>query len=100
MIRRPPRSTLFPYTTLFRSNKQCLARVTTGSLQISRQRWPMQKRQFVCNEDLSRGRRGYHARLHLQPVFLIDLPPPSSSASASRRQLRENALSHCRDPLL
>src|SRR5260370_9359305 len=54
MIRRPPRSTLFPYTTLFRSNKQCLARVTTGSLQISRQRWPMQKRQFVCNEDLSR----------------------------------------------
>src|SRR5260370_28430160 len=28
MIRRPPRSTLFPYTTLFRSN-------TTKSLQIS-----------------------------------------------------------------
>src|SRR5260221_14056309 len=23
MIRRPPRSTLFPYTTLFRSPKQC-----------------------------------------------------------------------------
>src|SRR2546427_11552958 len=28
MIRRPPRSTLFPYTTLFRSN------VSTGALQI------------------------------------------------------------------
>src|SRR2546428_9038217 len=26
MIRRPPRSTLFPYTTLFRSNLRCLAR--------------------------------------------------------------------------
>src|SRR2546429_6269095 len=25
MIRRPPRSTLFPYTTLFRSNQQTLA---------------------------------------------------------------------------
>src|SRR5258708_1071008 len=25
MIRRPPRSTLFPYTTLFRSAKECLA---------------------------------------------------------------------------
>src|SRR3712207_8107658 len=25
MIRRPPRSTLFPYTTLFRSNTQLLA---------------------------------------------------------------------------
>src|SRR3712207_7733958 len=26
MIRRPPRSTLFPYTTLFRSPKRCRAR--------------------------------------------------------------------------
>src|SRR5256885_3466011 len=26
MIRRPPRSTLFPYTTLFRSNPKCNAR--------------------------------------------------------------------------
>src|SRR2546427_7991066 len=26
MIRRPPRSTLFPYTTLFRSSIQCLYR--------------------------------------------------------------------------
>src|SRR2546422_6806218 len=30
MIRRPPRSTLFPYTTLFRSPKPC-ARVETGT---------------------------------------------------------------------
>src|SRR5438128_6837348 len=28
MIRRPPRSTLFPYTTLFRSNPQCLASIS------------------------------------------------------------------------
>src|SRR5688572_31653664 len=26
MIRRPPRSTLFPYTTLFRSNRSCRLR--------------------------------------------------------------------------
>src|SRR6476661_9127019 len=26
MIRRPPRSTLFPYTTLFRSRRQCSPR--------------------------------------------------------------------------
>src|SRR3712207_7315032 len=25
MIRRPPRSTLFPYTTLFRSDRECVA---------------------------------------------------------------------------
>src|ERR1035441_2742851 len=28
MIRRPPRSTLFPYTTLFRSNANILAKYT------------------------------------------------------------------------
>src|SRR2546430_3231019 len=31
MIRRPPRSTLFPYTTLFRSQDDSGARVATGA---------------------------------------------------------------------
>src|SRR3712207_6946620 len=31
MIRRPPRSTLFPYTTLFRSAAQALAKLIGGS---------------------------------------------------------------------
>src|SRR3712207_7678065 len=30
MIRRPPRSTLFPYTTLFRSNGECLEQRRLG----------------------------------------------------------------------
>src|SRR3712207_8223444 len=30
MIRRPPRSTLFPYTTLFRSRERLLADATEG----------------------------------------------------------------------
>src|SRR5690242_21176133 len=30
MIRRPPRSTLFPYTTLFRSNRQPVHSVAVG----------------------------------------------------------------------
>src|SRR3990167_8276 len=34
MIRRPPRSTLFPYTTLFRSNQSCTA--TQGSTDDAR----------------------------------------------------------------
>src|SRR3712207_7575277 len=33
MIRRPPRSTLFPYTTLFRSGSQAQAEVPPVSLQ-------------------------------------------------------------------
>src|SRR2546427_6401253 len=36
MIRRPPRSTLFPYTTLFRSDVFCLQR-GDGLLQVRRQ---------------------------------------------------------------
>src|SRR5438067_7348755 len=32
MIRRPPRSTLFPYTTLFRSNDACDGRLIAGTL--------------------------------------------------------------------
>src|SRR5688572_32041787 len=32
MIRRPPRSTLFPYTTLFRSQEQWAVRYTLGKL--------------------------------------------------------------------
>src|SRR4051794_41529481 len=31
MIRRPPRSTLFPYTTLFRSNRPAAALTPVGS---------------------------------------------------------------------
>src|SRR5687768_17934331 len=38
MIRRPPRSTLFPYTTLFRSD---------GALQIGRDRRPWARRGFI-----------------------------------------------------
>src|SRR5438477_3257973 len=32
MIRRPPRSTLFPYTTLFRSPAQIRAQTTSGGV--------------------------------------------------------------------
>src|SRR3712207_7720635 len=32
MIRRPPRSTLFPYTTLFRSNERPVAGIEAGVL--------------------------------------------------------------------
>src|SRR3712207_8201084 len=34
MIRRPPRSTLFPYTTLFRSTSAGLSRVLPGGIHI------------------------------------------------------------------
>src|SRR3712207_7685753 len=35
MIRRPPRSTLFPYTTLFRSSESLRQEVTTRGVRVS-----------------------------------------------------------------
>src|SRR2546430_7497275 len=35
MIRRPPRSTLFPYTTLFRSNAITVSRDVAGNLLVN-----------------------------------------------------------------
>src|SRR5438477_1680980 len=35
MIRRPPRSTLFPYTTLFRSHADCLLPSGTGIFRMA-----------------------------------------------------------------
>src|SRR3712207_8555689 len=35
MIRRPPRSTLFPYTTLFRSRREIRANLITGHLPVA-----------------------------------------------------------------
>src|SRR2546426_3358667 len=40
MIRRPPRSTLFPYTTLFRSGEACLALVGPEPANEASLRWP------------------------------------------------------------
>src|SRR2546430_8535341 len=49
MIRRPPRSTLFPYTTLFRSNACRCARFTPDGANLiiadgtGLARWPLQR---------------------------------------------------------
>src|SRR5438093_5439451 len=40
MIRRPPRSTLFPYTTLFRSNKAASARAAPETMFFRNSRCP------------------------------------------------------------
>src|SRR2546430_10123825 len=40
MIRRPPRSTLFPYTTLFRSSKSAFRRSSPASVHAKVQKAP------------------------------------------------------------
>src|SRR3712207_6875726 len=41
MIRRPPRSTLFPYTTLFRSQRYLVLNVTLELFGLLGLRWPL-----------------------------------------------------------
>src|SRR3712207_7388097 len=38
MIRRPPRSTLFPYTTLFRSRDEAVGQQAPGELELAHHR--------------------------------------------------------------
>src|SRR5687768_17934174 len=54
MIRRPPRSTLFPYTTLFRSRmSELLARMSTAGVTIADSTLSVTDRFSICI-----GRRG------------------------------------------
>src|SRR5258708_14699159 len=41
MIRRPPRSTLFPYTTLFRSTRRCVTGRPDQPKTCSESQWPI-----------------------------------------------------------
>src|SRR5256885_9881103 len=57
MIRRPPRSTLFPYTTLFRSCPNYRSRSQRSVVESRRSK--------VCNH---KGARGCHSRTVLNPL--------------------------------
>src|SRR2546429_1665733 len=55
MIRRPPRSTLFPYTTLFRSQPVAASRVVAGEFAIDGER-------HAARENKAAGERGFPGR--------------------------------------
>src|SRR2546430_8493741 len=50
MIRRPPRSTLFPYTTLFRSARRLEAAARPAGEQAIREREDLRRRAVVLGE--------------------------------------------------
>src|SRR3712207_8600293 len=71
MIRRPPRSTLFPYTTLFRSGESCLTLpervswVGTMPLRVAPLRTVLLVGLDETNVELARGLRGLGLRVLL-----------------------------------
>src|SRR5256885_13064014 len=75
MIRRPPRSTLFPYTTLFRSNKATLLKV--GDLSMN-----------VLNREVSRAGKSIH--LALREFALLEFLMREPGTVHSRTSLCEH----------
>src|SRR2546425_7183925 len=71
MIRRPPRSTLFPYTTLFRSllldgnSPQCTRIVRVG------ERSRVQQRRVVPNDDIEEERSEEHTSELQSLAYLV-----------------------------
>src|SRR3712207_9013239 len=62
MIRRPPRSTLFPYTTLFRSLGQLVEHISKSAI------WK-ETAIFVLEDDAQNGPD--HIDAHRSPAFVI-----------------------------
>src|SRR2546422_7759477 len=71
MIRRPPRSTLFPYTTLFRSPRTCIGPRSVSwwpgerSRKASTSSWPCSSRSEEHTSELQ-------SRLHLVCRLLLE----------------------------
>src|SRR5256885_11053898 len=72
MIRRPPRSTLFPYTTLFRSQAEA-APLQEAVLQLLDQRDEILAREFPFSElaEVERGRSEEHTSELQSPCNLV-----------------------------
>src|SRR3712207_8752872 len=86
MIRRPPRSTLFPYTTLFRSDSM------PGWLQTFADHQPMTQvidavRGFLLDQSV--GSHGWQALAWCVGILLIFVPLSRSEEHTSELQSRQ-----------
>src|SRR4051812_49604930 len=100
MIRRPPRSTLFPYTTLFRSlppggSGQPVRRLLLGLLRAGRRRWGADRRprseehtselqshvNLVCRLLLEKKKTPTSTRDHPRKTPPVTLLPPFATNS-------------------
>src|SRR2546429_5986011 len=76
MIRRPPRSTLFPYTTLFRSNVPCQSSRFSASMKKTRKGMKVISRKSAYSEPMPRRSEEHtselQSRLHLVCRLLLE----------------------------
>src|SRR5258708_32366499 len=103
MIRRPPRSTLFPYTTLFRSRRERLRRTLRRrehvDARVGRHRLDARKRSALVVALLGeRSRRPHFFPTTTQLAGEIETTPRTlrHHAHAERRDVDGNFLRHVR----
>src|SRR2546429_5106856 len=83
MIRRPPRSTLFPYTTLFRSLEGCVVLDAKGFIktgfdlsadELRAANWPLARRPYLLETSLRSEEHTseLQSRLHLVCRLLLE----------------------------
>ena len=72
MIRRPPRSTLFPYTTLFRSSMPEAERAILVGIELGRSEWPL------CESLAELGRLAHTAGAEVVSTVTQQLSRPKS----------------------
>src|SRR3712207_7352888 len=91
MIRRPPRSTLFPYTTLFRSDVGLVYHKSTGSLHCSYCNYATHLPQVCpsCRQGASEDGRSEEHTPELQ----------SRQYLVCRLLLEKNKIAHSRTPI-
>src|SRR5256886_5783207 len=84
MIRRPPRSTLFPYTTLFRSDEHGVRGGAPGA--GARRRAPGTAARGVCR-DVGCVDGRFRARPHERPMTALLLDRKSTRLNSSHSQI-------------
>src|SRR5256885_14892030 len=103
MIRRPPRSTLFPYTTLFRSEQRDAAEAMDGMIAVTE----LASRQLARRQQLQSARGdvivqrigvvggvGQEITLRrpaMQPVQMVDQPHRSGRVGGAHRSQRQRS---------
>src|SRR5258707_9627771 len=85
MIRRPPRSTLFPYTTLFRSHIKAEGRARTG--QVVRGRELQSRVAFRKGDEVVVVNLGRAVVLEQRTVLNVDLDRKSTRLNSSHANI-------------
>src|SRR2546430_8532072 len=96
MIRRPPRSTLFPYTTLFRSAQRDMGRMDSARKPSSPTPLPEGEGSRRSEEHTSelQSQSNLVCRLLLEKKKSYQLPPTTQTATAARPDApKRNAIS-------